>query len=194
MMTPTCPKVYERRPVAGWPGSWGAPHLRMRAASIDVLGFRSVPGLWEPGYWAALAGPFIARWPAGFGVPRAAKRPCAGIGRVAGGWPGGGAHWPGAGRPSRPVSASARRSRNSIWASGAAQLVVSPSGQRVVDGGVQPQQDALALAHTGPPPALTGAAAVTDMTGVTGKAPGSPVLQGREEWRAPGRVAVHLLH
>ena len=41
---------------------------------------------------------------------------------------------------------------------GAAQLVVSPSGQRVVDGGVEPQQDALALGHRVTVPVIAGIA------------------------------------
>ena len=39
---------------------------------------------------------------------------------------------------------------------GAAQLVAGPSGQGVVDGGVQPQQDALALGHRGSVAAVIG--------------------------------------
>ena len=39
---------------------------------------------------------------------------------------------------------------------GAAQFVGGPPGQGVVDGGVEPQQETLALAHVVTVPALTG--------------------------------------
>ena len=53
---------------------------------------------------------------------------------------------------SRPASASARRSRNSIWAfvlRSSSLAYLGLLGEGVVDGGVQPQQDALAFGHRG---------------------------------------------
>jgi hypothetical protein len=72
----------------------------------------------------------------------------AGSGTARGGRAAAGAHWPGAtGQPPRIGECAAEQELD--LGVGAAQLIPSPSGQGVVDGGVQPQQDALALGHRG---------------------------------------------
>ena len=77
------------------------------------------------------------------------------FGRVSGGWPAAGAHWPGvAGQPAGVGEGTAEQEFD--LGVGAAQLVVSPSGQGVVNGGVEAQQDALALAHAETVAAVTG--------------------------------------
>src|ERR1017187_2148712 len=92
---------------------------------------------------AALAGSFIARW-------------LAGLGGVAGGWPSAGAHPSGvAGEPSGVGERAAEEELD--LGVGAAQLVAGPSGQGVVDGGVEPEQDAFAFGHRGSVPVVAGA-------------------------------------
>ncbi len=88
------------------------------------------------------AGLFIGGCPAGFG-------------RAARGRPSAGAHPSGvAGQPS---CAGKRPSQQELdLGVGAAQFVGGPSGQGVMDGGIQPQQHALALAHRGSVPVVTG--------------------------------------
>jgi hypothetical protein len=78
----------------------------------------------------------------------AAGRWRAGPGAAGGGWSPAGPHRPGAaGQP--PCFGERAAEQEFDLGVGAAQLVAGPSGQGVVDGGVQPQQDALALGHRG---------------------------------------------
>ena len=80
---------------------------------------------------------------------RAGSRP------IAGGWPPAGPHRPGA--AGQPPGVGERAAEQELdLGVGAAHLVAGPPGQGVVDGGVQPQQDALALGHRGPVAAVTG--------------------------------------
>src|SRR5271154_3394768 len=89
------------------------------------------------------AGPVIAWYRSG------------GVGRAAGAGPPGLAHLPGVAW--QPACIGQRLAQQVLdLGVGAAQLVGGPAGQRVVHGGVQPQQDALALAHRVTVPAVTG--------------------------------------
>ena len=77
---------------------------------------------------------------AGLGFPRRAAGP---------------AHLPGlAGHPPRVAERAAQQELD--LGVGAAQLVGGPPGQRVVNGRIEPKQHALALAHRGTVPAVTG--------------------------------------
>src|SRR5215831_3844271 len=72
----------------------------------------------------------------------------AGSGPAGGGWPPAGPHRPGA--AGQPPGVSERAAEQELdLGIGAAQLVGRPSGQSVVDGGVQPEQDALTFGHCG---------------------------------------------
>jgi hypothetical protein len=72
-----------------------------------------------------------------------------------GGWPPAGPHWPGA--PGQLPRVGERTAEQELdLGVGAAQLVAGLLGEGVVDGGVQPQQDALAFGHRGSVAALTG--------------------------------------
>src|SRR5690242_18114395 len=84
-----------------------------------------------------------------------AGRGRAGSGAAGGGWPPAGAHRSGAaGQP--PCVGECTAEQEFDLGVGAAQLVAGPLGQGVVDGRVQPQQDALAFGHRGSVPAVTG--------------------------------------
>ena len=79
----------------------------------------------------------------------------AGSGAAGGGWPPAGPHRPGAaGQP--PCVGERAAEQEFDLGVGAAQFVAGPLGQGVVDGGVQPQQDALAFGHRGSVAAITG--------------------------------------
>jgi hypothetical protein len=79
----------------------------------------------------------------------------AGSGTAGGGWAPAGPHWPGA--AGQPPYVGERAAQQELDLSvGAAQLVTGPSGQGIVDGGVQPEQDALAFGHRGSMAAVTG--------------------------------------
>src|SRR5215470_19808466 len=79
----------------------------------------------------------------------------AGSGPAGGRWPPAGPHWPGAaGQP--PGFGERAAEQEFDLGVGAAQLVAGPSGQGVVDGGVEPEQDALAFGHCGSVVAVTG--------------------------------------
>jgi hypothetical protein len=76
-------------------------------------------------------------------------------GAAGGGWPAAGPHQPGA--AGQPPSLGERAAEQELdLGVGAAQLVAGPPGQGVVDGRVQPQQDALAFGHRGSPAGVTG--------------------------------------
>jgi haloacid dehalogenase-like hydrolase len=107
-----------------------------RAVAAPVASPAGRPALTSPGL--VIAG----RWRAGSGA-------------AGGGWPPAGPHRSGpAGQPSSLGERTAEQEFD--LGVGAAQLVAGPFGQRVVDGGVQPQQDALAFGHRGSVPAVTG--------------------------------------
>jgi hypothetical protein len=76
-------------------------------------------------------------------------------GPAGGGWPPAGPHRPGtAGQPSSLGERTAEQELD--LGVSAAQLVAGPPGQGIVDGGVQPQQDALAFGHRGSVAVVTG--------------------------------------
>jgi len=112
------------------PGTEVAPWSADAPARIQGMGS---PGLVIAGRWRAAARPAGGRWPPA------------------------GPHRSGApGQPPRVGECAAEQEFD--LGVGAAQLVVGPPGQGVVDGGVQPQQDALAFGHRGSVLVVTGVA------------------------------------
>jgi len=151
----------QTRPVPGprVPPSWYGPPSRSRAPDPATF---TCHGSWSNARFALISPVTKVRdmWGPAVGSPRTAPGAAAdGGGGSAGAgvawWPARPAHLP---HPAgQPAGVGQRTAQEKLdLGVRAPQLVGGPPGQGVMDGGIEPQQDALALAHVVTVPALTG--------------------------------------